>query len=71
MADITKCSGEGCPIKKLCYRYNAKDSQRQAYFAEPPFEVIEQNNDKIKIKCEYYWDKNGEQILELFHKILK
>jgi len=27
MADITKCKGEGCPIKESCYRFTAEASE--------------------------------------------
>jgi hypothetical protein len=51
MADITKCRGEGCPVKKDCYRYNAKSSEyRQSYFIKTPYN-IEEN------KCEHFWDR--------------
>lgn len=49
MSDITKCSGEKCPLKEKCYRYTAKaDEYGQAYFIEVPF-------DKEKNECEHYW----------------
>jgi hypothetical protein len=54
MADITKCSGEGCPHKEGCYRFTAHESYLQSYFLDPP---ITKNN-----KCDYYWGDNGELI---------
>lgn len=49
MADITMCSGVGCPISYDCYRHNAKpDPMWQSYFAEPPY------NDG---KCEEFWEE--------------
>lgn len=44
--DITKCKGEGCPIKENCKRYTAKESLMQSYFIESPIE---------NGKCEMYW----------------
>lgn len=38
MADITMCTGEGCPNKTLCYRYCAPINEfRQSYFMEVPY----------------------------------
>ena len=36
MSDITKCSGEGCPIKEKCYRFTAKSDVYQSIFLEVP-----------------------------------
>ena len=69
MADISKCKGTGCPVKKQCYRFTANDSgNRQSYFANVPFYVNETKGDKIKIDCGMYWGKLKEQIFDLFHK---
>jgi hypothetical protein len=46
MPDITMCSGEKCPLKQICYRYTAKPSDYQAYFAKPPV---------LGGTCEYFW----------------
>ena len=46
MPDITMCKGENCPLKQTCYRYNAKPSDYQSYFMEPPVD---------NGKCEYFW----------------
>jgi hypothetical protein len=50
MADITMCSGRGCPTKKKkeCYRYTAPKGMWQSYFMAVPY-------DKEKKTCEYYW----------------
>ena len=45
MADITMCNGEGCEAKETCYRYTAKPSKYQSYFAETPI---------VNEECEYY-----------------
>jgi len=50
MADISKCSGVGCPKKEKCYRYTAPGSYYQSYFTYPPMEVI-----KGKWSCGYFW----------------
>jgi hypothetical protein len=37
MADITMCSGKGCPKKATCYRFNATPNEwRQSYFLTEP-----------------------------------
>lgn len=30
------CNGDGCPMKRICYRHNAIPSFRQSYFMESP-----------------------------------
>ena len=58
--DITKCKGEGCPIKENCKRYTAKESLMQSYFIESPFK----DN-----KCDMYWGENAESIFNQLKKI--
>lgn len=54
MSDITKCSGEGCPISDLCYRFNAEpDPLRQSWFAEVPWDEEDES-------CDYYWEDTNE-----------
>ena len=51
MADITCCSGNGCPLKESCYRFTApKSLVWQSYFTEPPIIKGEE------ITCNYYWE---------------
>jgi hypothetical protein len=47
MADITKCTGDECPLKETCYRYTAKESRYQSFFANVPY-------DNAKKECEEY-----------------
>lgn len=38
MADITMCSGSGCPARNNCYRFTAEPNEfRQSYFLKVPF----------------------------------
>lgn len=64
MPDISMCSGKSCPVKKKCYRYKAKPSEYQSYFAEPPIKI----KDGVA-KCDYYWgddaDSVWQQLLEI------
>ena len=54
MADITMCTGNGCPLKENCYRFTAEKSEyRQSYFFTPPFDGK---------TCEMYWGKQSEAI---------
>jgi hypothetical protein len=54
MADITKCKGEGCPIKESCYRFTAQASLVwQSYLLTPPFDGK---------TCDMYWGKHSESI---------
>ncbi len=49
MTDITKCSGENCPMKESCYRFTAEsEGIGQTYFIEPPIKDG---------KCEHYWER--------------
>ena len=45
MADISMCEGNGCEVKHTCYRFTAKPSNYQSYFAPT---TIEEDG------CEYY-----------------
>jgi hypothetical protein len=48
MSDITMCVGEGCMLKKKCYRYLARRSEQwQSYFSEPPV---------VDGVCSEYWE---------------
>jgi len=51
MADISMCSGDGCEAKHTCYRFTAKPSEYQSYFAATPIE---------NEGCEYYWNNNKQ-----------
>jgi hypothetical protein len=50
MTDITKCTGEGCPLKETCYRFTAPAEMYQSYFMAPPVK---------NGKCEYHWSQNA------------
>lgn len=63
--DISKCSGEGCPIKDRCYRYTSKAGTRQFYI-QPPFKI-----EDGKFTCEMYWGEGQQGILEQLEKIVK
>lgn len=63
MADITKCSGDDCPLKDKCYRYTAvADEFWQAFFVKPPGQYIEN-----QFVCKEFW--GNEEYLK--HKIIK
>lgn len=56
MADITKCTGGHCKFKEECHRFVAPASERQSYFPNPPFFVME---DGERHDCEHFWGVNG------------
>ena len=57
-ADISKCSGEDCPIKEKCYRFTAPTSEfMQSYFFKPPLEI----KDGV-FTCEMYWGEQADAI---------
>ena len=54
MADITMCTGEGCPLKESCYRFTAEKSDfMQSYFFTPPVDGK---------SCERSWDSIYKQL---------
>lgn len=46
--DITKCNGEGCPIKEQCYRYTTPAHPHQSWMA-PPWNGRD---------CDYFWKRS-------------
>lgn len=60
MADITKCSGEGCEQKKFCYRFTALASKyRQAWFTNPPIDSNGYCDEYWEMQCRYCGQYNG------------
>ena len=58
MPDISKCSGEGCPMKETCYRFTAiADKLWQSYFMNAP---IKEDN-----TCDYYWPNENDRTKEV------
>jgi hypothetical protein len=54
MADISKCSGANCPLKKTCYRYTAISNEYyQSYSEWFPAKV------KNKWTCDGYESNKG------------
>jgi hypothetical protein len=54
MTDITKCSGEGCPLSETCYRFTAVgDPYYQSYFVQPPY--------KEDTGCSMFWNTEGKK----------
>lgn len=47
MADITMCSGKGCPNKDRCHRHTATPGFRQSQFTATPI--------KEDGTCDHYW----------------
>ena len=58
MADITKCSGDNCPVKEQCYRFTAESSEyRQSWFTNAPGKTVDD-----KFTCDMFWGLNGQAI---------
>lgn len=51
--DITKCFGEGCPVRDNCYRYTVKPDRYQSY---SDFTQLIKDG-----KCEYFWEDKNER----------
>lgn len=48
------CFGQGCPLKENCYRFKAKpDEYYQSYFAEPPLNPTESDEQP---SCDYFME---------------
>lgn len=58
MSDISKCPGNGCPVKEKCYRYSAKDGVWQSWFAKEPFKISK----KGVFKCDMFWGDDAERL---------
>lgn len=65
--DITKCSGEGCPLGNECVRYiTPADEDIQAYFSTPPGKM-----DKEEVfSCDMFWGATQERIMEQLKNIV-
>lgn len=63
MTDITKCKGEGCPIKSMCRRYTAPTSTMQSYLLDSPY-------DKDRGECLMFWGNASDLIFNQVHKII-
>lgn len=50
--DITKCFGEGCPMRDKCHRYTVPSDKLQSY---SDFTALIKDN-----KCEYFIDNREE-----------
>jgi hypothetical protein len=61
MPDIAKCWGRECPVKEKCFRFTAKPSERQTYFANPPF---------IDGRCDFFWGETQESIMQQLEDIV-
>jgi hypothetical protein len=61
MSEITKCPGDGCPIREECYRYTAPAGEWQARFVETPGYYTTARNTGLPLPeytaqwdCDYY-----------------
>ncbi len=65
--DITKCSGNDCPIKDKCYRYTCKtDEYWQSFFSDTPFEIIDN-----KFTCDMFYGDSQDAIMSQLENIVK
>ena len=61
MSDITKCKGEGCPMKDTCHRFTDPASEYQSYFIESPIKDG---------KCDMYWGQALQDIMDVLQEII-
>lgn len=70
--DYTSCSGENCPVKENCHRFNRpKDPMYQNYFREIPgnWEKTDDSVDPTWI-CQMFWSSRQFSIIEQLNDIL-
>ncbi len=53
MPDISLCKGNECVLKESCYRFKAQPDHYQYYFAKPPFNSTESDDQP---SCDYFWE---------------
>lgn len=53
MADLSKCNGRNCRVKKECYRFTAPVNEFWQSWIEPPNKDFYNGDDKIEI-CELF-----------------
>ena len=58
MVDVCMCNQRDCRDKDKCYRYNAKPSFMQSWFAEDP-------RDEDKNFCPSYWPMDNRSAKEI------
>ena len=63
--DITMCKADGCLLALKCKRYTAKASERQSWFTEAPYRVV-----NGKTKCDMFWSETSESILNQLNDIM-
>lgn len=70
--DITKCSGQGCPIKEKCYRFTVEaEPLYQSVFAEIPSKWKPDIMLKEVWECDMYWGEKNNDILKQLKEIMK
>ena len=62
MPDITKCNGDGCPMKESCHRFTAPAEEYQSHFETPPV--------KEDGRCEMYWGDAAQDIYDSLSDIV-
>lgn len=67
--DLTKCSGENCPIKNRCHRYTASPDEYQSYFMEMPCRW-NYDHDPATFQCDMFWGDDNEQVMNHLKMIL-
>lgn len=76
MADITKCTGDHCPIKDKCYRHTAPSSEWQTWFVETPGkyeDVVDGGGKLVSIRwtCDMYWGEQQDAIMDTLTNIFQ
>jgi len=62
---LTKCSGEGCPLKESCGHFHSEEKE---VFVNPPGETVEEHGMKV-FRCPVYWGEQQQFLYEQLYKI--
>lgn len=53
MTDISKCHGENCPVRDICYRFTAKADPHWQSYMEP---------DRNGSECKSFWSRQAQPV---------
>jgi len=65
MAELTKCTGEGCLLKLECHRWTKVEPYKEEeYFVKVPYDF------KLDT-CQYIWNDNAEWLFLEIERLTK
>lgn len=64
MTDISKCMGNGCPLREKCYRFTAPSDDWQSYLVGSPYDAKTES-------CVMFWPIISGEAPERLMRILE